>query len=80
LLLARLGQSPVVGYLLAGVLIGPHGLGLLRAVGEVRSMADLGVALLLFSAPPPPAWGWAKVCVEPPGGTTPSLASEDAAD
>lgn len=49
LLLARLGQSPVVGYLLAGVLIGPHGLGLLRAVGEVRSMADLGVALLLFT-------------------------------
>ncbi len=49
LLLARLGQSPVVGYLLAGVLIGPHGLGLLRAVPEVRSMADLGVALLLFT-------------------------------
>lgn len=49
LLLARLGQSPVVGYLLAGVLIGPFGLGLLKAVGEVQAMAELGVALLLFT-------------------------------
>jgi len=49
LALARLGQNAVVGYLLAGVLIGPHGLGLLRAVSEVRSMAELGVALLLFT-------------------------------
>lgn len=49
LLLARAGQNAVVGYLLAGVLIGPHGLGLLQAVSEVRSMAELGVALLLFT-------------------------------
>lgn len=49
LLLARLGQSPIVGYLLAGVLIGPNGLALLQAAAEVRSMADLGVALLLFT-------------------------------
>lgn len=49
LALARLGQNAVVGYLLAGVLIGPFGLGLLRAIGEVRAMAELGVALLLFT-------------------------------
>ncbi|MGD2217988.1 MAG: cation:proton antiporter [Gemmatimonadales bacterium] len=49
LLLARLGQSPIIGYLLAGVLIGPQALGLLRAVEEVRGMAELGVALLLFT-------------------------------
>lgn len=49
LLLARLGQNAVVGYLLAGVLIGPHGLRLLRAVSEVQAMAELGVALLLFT-------------------------------
>ncbi|UCF20800.1 MAG: cation:proton antiporter [Gemmatimonadota bacterium] len=49
LLLARLGQSPIVGYLLAGVLIGPNGLAMLKAAAEVRSMADLGVALLLFT-------------------------------
>ncbi len=39
LFLARLGQSAIVGFLLAGVLIGPHGLALLRAVSEVRAMA-----------------------------------------
>lgn len=49
LFLARLGQSAIVGFLLAGVLIGPHGLALLRAVSEVRAMAELGVALLLFT-------------------------------
>lgn len=49
LLLARLGQSPIIGFLLAGVLIGPYGLGLLRAVSAVRGMAELGVALLLFT-------------------------------
>jgi CPA2 family monovalent cation:H+ antiporter-2 len=49
LALARLGQNAVVGYLLAGVLIGPHGLALLRAVSDVRAMAELGVALLLFT-------------------------------
>lgn len=49
LALARLGQNAVVGYLLAGVLIGPYGLSLLRAVSDVRAMAELGVALLLFT-------------------------------
>ncbi len=49
LLLARVGQSAVIGFLLAGVLIGPHGLALLRAVSEVHAMAELGVALLLFT-------------------------------
>ncbi|MBD3336351.1 MAG: hypothetical protein GF355_12625 [Candidatus Eisenbacteria bacterium] len=49
LLLARLKQSPIVGYLLAGVLIGPGGFRLLGAASDVRAMADLGVALLLFT-------------------------------
>jgi len=49
LLLARLGQSALVGFLLAGVLIGPYGLALVRNVGAIRTMAELGVALLLFT-------------------------------
>ncbi len=49
LVLARLRQSAIVGFLLAGVLIGPHGLALVRAVSEVRAIAELGVALLLFT-------------------------------
>ncbi|MCK5412247.1 MAG: cation:proton antiporter, partial [Gemmatimonadetes bacterium] len=49
LLSARLGQNALVGFLLAGVLVGPHGLGLVRAVAEIHAMAELGVALLLFT-------------------------------
>lgn len=46
----RLGQSAELGYLLAGLLLGPHALGL--ASGQetaVASLAELGVALLLFA-------------------------------
>ncbi len=45
---ARLGLVPIVGFLLAGVLIGPHGLGL---VGQelVDGAAEVGVVLLLFT-------------------------------
>lgn len=41
----RLRQSPIVGYLLAGTIIGP----LLFNAEAVNQMAELGVALLLFS-------------------------------
>lgn len=46
---ARVRQSPIVGYLLAGVLVGPGGLGLLHAMAEARILAEVGVALLLFT-------------------------------
>jgi monovalent cation:H+ antiporter-2, CPA2 family len=49
LLLRRLGQNVVVGYLLAGLLLGPTGIGLVRAGEDVRMLSELGVALLLFS-------------------------------
>jgi CPA2 family monovalent cation:H+ antiporter-2 len=49
LVLRRLGQNVVVGYLLAGLLVGPTGLGLVRAGEEVAILSELGVALLLFS-------------------------------
>jgi CPA2 family monovalent cation:H+ antiporter-2 len=49
LLLRRLNQSVIVGYLLAGLLLGPTGVGLVRAGEEVRILSELGVALLLFS-------------------------------
>lgn len=52
-LMAYLGHRfrlvPIVGFLLAGVLIGPHALGLVRDMGVVSSAAELGVILLLFS-------------------------------
>jgi CPA2 family monovalent cation:H+ antiporter-2 len=38
-----------VGFLLTGILAGPHGLGLLKAVHEVEVLAEIGVVLLLFT-------------------------------
>lgn len=45
---ARLGLPPVLGYLVAGVVIGPHGLGVLPYGGGVRFFAEMGVIFLLF--------------------------------
>jgi monovalent cation:proton antiporter-2 (CPA2) family protein len=47
-LFKRLGLGSVLGYLVAGVLIGPHGFRLIADVDEVHRVADLGVVLLLF--------------------------------
>ena len=44
----RLKLPTIVGFMLVGVLVGPHGLGLLRGVDAVSILADIGVALLLF--------------------------------
>jgi CPA2 family monovalent cation:H+ antiporter-2 len=41
----RLGQSPILGYLLAGTIVGP----LLFNTTAVNQVSELGVALLLFS-------------------------------
>ena len=39
----------IVGFLLTGVLAGPHGLGLVKAAHEVDILAEVGVVLLLFA-------------------------------
>ncbi|WP_347278720.1 monovalent cation:proton antiporter-2 (CPA2) family protein [Plasticicumulans sp.] len=44
----RLGLGAVIGYLLAGVLIGPWGLALIREHEEILHVGELGVVLLLF--------------------------------
>ena len=44
----RLSAPPLVGFLVAGVLVGPHGFGLISATEEVEVLSELGVALLLF--------------------------------
>ncbi|HMO58985.1 MAG TPA: monovalent cation:proton antiporter-2 (CPA2) family protein [Roseiflexaceae bacterium] len=45
----RLGLGSVLGYLLAGIVIGPFGLGLLGAEGEdVMHFAEFGVVMMLF--------------------------------
>jgi len=44
----RLGFGSVLGYLLGGVAIGPSVLGLVKGVEEIRTVAELGVVMLLF--------------------------------
>jgi CPA2 family monovalent cation:H+ antiporter-2 len=39
----------VVGFLLTGMVIGPHGLGLVRESASVEALAELGAVLLLFT-------------------------------
>ncbi len=48
-LVRRLRISPVVGYLVAGGLVGPAGIGLIIDVTSVQDLADLGVVFLLFA-------------------------------
>ena len=47
-LFRRLGLGAVLGYLVAGMLIGPSGIGLIGEVEATLHFAELGVALLLF--------------------------------
>ena len=46
--LARLKQPPILGYILAGILLGPSGMGLIQSREQVGLLAELGVLLLLF--------------------------------
>ena len=45
----RVQVPAIVGFLLTGVLAGPHGLGLVKAAHEVEILAEVGVVLLLFT-------------------------------
>jgi len=45
----RLRLPSIVGLLMAGVLIGPHGLGVLRDREQIESLAEIGILLLMFS-------------------------------
>uniref|UniRef100_A0A2N9HFD3 RCK N-terminal domain-containing protein n=1 Tax=Fagus sylvatica TaxID=28930 RepID=A0A2N9HFD3_FAGSY len=43
------GGSPVLGYLAAGILIGPYGLSIIRYVHGTKAIAEFGVVFLLFN-------------------------------
>lgn len=45
----RIGLPSVVGFLITGVLCGPHCLGLVKGIEDVDKLATLGVVLLLFT-------------------------------
>lgn len=40
---------PIVGFLVAGAIIGPHGLNLISDIDTVQVLAEIGVVLLLFT-------------------------------
>jgi CPA2 family monovalent cation:H+ antiporter-2 len=44
----RLGLSPIVGYLLAGILVGPHTPGFVADAAMAEQLAEIGVILLMF--------------------------------
>jgi CPA2 family monovalent cation:H+ antiporter-2 len=48
LVFQRLRFPTVVGFLIAGIFIGPHGVGVVADDADVRSLAEFGIVLLLF--------------------------------
>ena len=48
MIMARFRQPPMVGYILAGVALGPSALGLVESREHVATLAELGILLLLF--------------------------------
>jgi CPA2 family monovalent cation:H+ antiporter-2 len=44
----RMNIPSTVGFLLAGILAGPHGLGLVRMSEQVELLAEVGIVLLMF--------------------------------
>jgi CPA2 family monovalent cation:H+ antiporter-2 len=44
----RIGLSPIVGYLLAGTLVGPHTPGFVADAALAEQLAEIGVILLMF--------------------------------
>ena len=44
----RLKQPAIVGYILAGMILGPSGFGIIEETSAAKTLAELGVLLLLF--------------------------------
>ncbi|ELS00002.1 cation:proton antiporter [Gloeocapsa sp. PCC 73106] len=49
ILAALLRQPLILGYLIAGIIVGPFGLGFIKEYGQVDTVAELGVTFLLFA-------------------------------
>ena len=45
----RVRVPVIVGFLLTGIVAGPHGLGLVKSIDEVEVLAEIGIILLLFT-------------------------------
>jgi monovalent cation:H+ antiporter-2, CPA2 family len=49
LLLYKLKIPSLIGFIIAGIIIGPHGVGLIKDVHFIQILAEIGVILLLFT-------------------------------
>jgi NhaP-type Na+/H+ or K+/H+ antiporter len=47
-LASRLRQPPIVGFIIAGILVGPQGFSLVEDPAEIELLAKIGISLLLF--------------------------------
>ena len=45
----RIGLPPVIGYLVAGLLVGPYGFALIHDIEHIKTFAEFGVVFLLFT-------------------------------
>ena len=45
----RIKIPSIIGFLITGIITGPHGLGLIRNTHEVEVLAEIGIVLLLFT-------------------------------
>lgn len=46
---AKIGLSPALGYLFAGMAIGPYGFGIISEIEATKAIAELGIVFLLFA-------------------------------
>lgn len=49
LLLYKLKMPSLIGFIIAGIIIGPHGVGLIMDIHFIQILAEMGVILLLFT-------------------------------
>jgi len=49
LMTGLLRQPPLLGYILGGIIVGPAGLGLIKELVQIETLAQFGAAFLLFS-------------------------------
>jgi CPA2 family monovalent cation:H+ antiporter-2 len=49
LLLYKLKIPSLIGFIIAGIIIGPHGVGLIKDIHFIQILAEIGVILLLFT-------------------------------
>ena len=67
----RLGLSAIVAYLIAGIIIGPHGLAAFGTPESIIPISELGVVMLLFLIGLELEFGRLAILVEVPDLTRP---------